>query len=125
MKYSLRYRVARFLRRLGIGIDARKHPAVKQLWKTINKLDGHKIVFDFYIEDNGDWSAVSTNLPGLMTGGTASDPIADMISDSIFTYFGVPPEYCDDRILNKDYMNQKKSRKQVSPIYDLRSCAVA
>lgn len=126
MKYSLRYKISNALRKFGIALDAEKQPAVQNMWKTIRKLDGGKILFELSLDKDGDWSAIAVNLPGLMTGGSLSDPISDMIEDAIFTYFAIPPEYCDERILNKNYVSQHKSkRSHVDQLYNLRECSVA
>lgn len=109
MKYSLRFRLAKVLRKIGFNFDAQKNEAVKNMKKTISKLDGGKIIFQVTIDKDGNWAAEALNLNGLITGGYITDNFNDMITDAIFTYFNIPPEYCDDSLLIKGSKKRKKT----------------
>ncbi len=65
--------------------------------KKLNELGG----IDFKIEQypDGSWAAESTNVDGIITGGTYIKNIPESIRDATFTYFGVPPYLCVDNLL--------------------------
>jgi len=101
MKYSVRYRVAKLLRRAGAKFDAKKCKEIINMQEVINSLSGGSLQFTVSREANGDWIAESVNISGILTGGTAEDDIAEMLKDAIFTYFEVPARYCDDALLRE------------------------
>ena len=112
MKYSMRYRVAGFLRSLGVDFGAEKNDAVRKMRKTISDLPGKKIVFEIVLDKDGNWAAEAVNLDGLMTGGSIKDNMYEMITDAVFTYFNIAPKYCDDRLLIGG-STKKKNRKEI------------
>ena len=101
MKYSVRYKVAKALKKVGINFDAAKCPEVVNMKDVIEALSGGSIQFTVSREPNGDWIAESVNIQGILTGGTATDDINKMIKDAIFTYFGIPARYCDDSLIRE------------------------
>lgn len=69
--------------------------------------DGFKLKFEVF--SDGEWLVTSEELPGLVTGGSLKEQgsIEAQIIDAIFTYFAVPPEYCDDRL----FLGEKKIQR--------------
>ncbi|MCL2085832.1 type II toxin-antitoxin system HicB family antitoxin [Candidatus Saccharibacteria bacterium] len=102
MKYNLAYKLVNIAKSCGLVFDAKNNPEIKEMQKTIAKLENKAIIFRVAKDTNGDWYAESTNLPGILTGGNSTDDINEMIKDAIFTYFGVPAKYCDDRLLRHE-----------------------
>ena len=41
------------------------------------------------------------------------DNIYEMIADAMFTYFGIDPKYCDDRLLMTGGSTKEKNRKEI------------
>ena len=99
MKYSIRYKMAKTLKKMGMNFDSKKNEAVKNMQEVMNSLPDSSIQFVVSREPNGDWVAESVNLSGILTGGTARDDVNEMIKDAIFTYFEVPAKYCDDTLI--------------------------
>ena len=99
MQYSIRYKIAKLLRKAGAKFDAAKCPEVINMQEVVAALSGGSIQFTVSREPNGDWIAESVNIRGILTGGTAADDVNKMIKDAIFTYFEVPARYCDDALI--------------------------
>ena len=92
------YNSSMALRRLGVDFHEENDPRVLAMRRKIADLGC--INFDVQIEADGKWSAESVNLDGIITGGDAYPAdMADAIKDAIFTYFGIPPHLCNDRLL--------------------------
>ena len=104
-----RYGFGKTLRRLGIGCSAEKNEAVAKMLKTISKLENKKIKIILEFDEDGNWSAEAENRPGLITGGNLREDgdINEMIIDAIFTYFAIPPEYCDETV----FLRGRRSNK--------------
>ena len=115
MKYSFRYLLSRKLRKFGLLPDAKDSEAVKNMLKAIKNLEGGKIKFEFEFDENGNWAVESLNVNGIVTGGTFDDNIPELINDAIFTYYAIPPEYCDDSLLLKK--SKTKEAKTSSRFY--------
>ena len=94
MQYSVRYKVAKLLRKAEARFDAAKCPEVVNMKEVIEALNGGSVQFVVSREPNGDWIAESVNIRGILTGGTAADNVNKMLKDAIFTYFEVPARYC-------------------------------
>lgn len=109
MRYSLRYRFFSFLHKIGINFDSRKNPEVQKMVKALKQLKNHQMVFELEVDKDGNWAAESIDFPGLITGGSANDSFAPLIIDAIFTYFDIPPQYCNDSLLSL----QKSKNKQI------------
>lgn len=99
MKYSVRYKLARAMKKIGVDFDPLKNDAVRNMKEVIESLPNASIQFTVSREANGDWVAESVNLSGILTGGNSKDDIQEMIKDAIFTYFEVPAKYCDDSLI--------------------------
>ncbi len=99
MKYSLRYKLASFLRTKGRGLSSAQSAEVIAMQKEISNLENKNINFEIKTYVDGSWMAKSTNVEGILTGGNNQKEINEMLKDAIFTYYGVPPEHADDRLL--------------------------
>lgn len=108
MKTSLRYRLVKVAKLLGVRFNPEQDEAVAILNKEIRDLKGIQFSIERY--PNGDWMAQSTNIDGILTGGTASDDVDDMIKDAILAYYGVSPKYADD--LDIQAIGEAKVTKQ-------------
>jgi predicted RNase H-like HicB family nuclease len=67
--------------------------------KEIASHGSNGIEFSVSTSRDGEWFAESITIPGIITGGSNVRYIDEMIKDAIFTYFGVDPKHCDDRLL--------------------------
>lgn len=114
MLNAARYRFGKLMRELGLGFDASKDPAVQHMLGEIDKLKERTIVFSIEFDKDGNWAVESKNLPGLITGGNTSDNFDDVITDAIFTYFNIAPQYCDPKILTKSHVCNSRNTKSTS-----------
>lgn len=95
------YRVAKTLRQWGVDFKEDQDPRVIAMKKEIASAGG-KIEFKIEHYPDGSWTAESTNIDGIITGGTNLEQQAPMIRDAVFTYFGIPPYLCNDILLKAD-----------------------
>ena len=91
------FNTSEVLKKLGININDGKHPAVLEMQRSMIQAGGITFKFEFY--PDGSWAAESTNFDGIITGGKNSKEINFTLKDAIFTYFGVPPQNCNDKLL--------------------------
>lgn len=96
------YVTAQRLRKLGFNFNEEANERVVNMRSTIHALDNHAIQFIIEQYPDGSWSAESTNIDGIMTGGQDTREIPAMIKDAIFTYFEIPPKLCIDGLLRSD-----------------------
>ena len=69
--------------------------------EEIRQLNGGiKFNIDHY--PDGTWTAESTNVDGIITGGNDVKETSSMIKDAIFTYYQIPPQLCNDSLLKSD-----------------------
>ncbi|MBR2709836.1 hypothetical protein IKE72_02025 [Candidatus Saccharibacteria bacterium] len=101
MKYSIKYKIIKSLKSLGVDFSAEADIAVQNMRQKINALPGGSVQFTVTTDANGDWVAESVNVPGIVTGGTKKDDINEMTKDAIFTYYEIPAKYCDDRLIRE------------------------
>ena len=94
---TLIYFFAQLLRRLGVNFREENDPRVQAMQEAIKKLGS--IRFHIEVLPDGSWAAESTNIDGIITGGTDKESINAMIKDAIFTYFGIPPQLCNDSLM--------------------------
>ena len=99
MRYSLTYRLADFLRSKGYNFSEELRPEVVEMQREINALDNRSINFEIKVYPDGSWLAKSTNVEGLLTGSRKQSEVHELIKDAIFTYYGVPPQYANDKLL--------------------------
>lgn len=85
------------MRRLGYDFHEEKNPRVLAMRAELQKLGGLKFKIDIF--PDGAWAAESLNIDGIATGGTNKDHINETIKDAVFTYFEIPPQYCNDNLM--------------------------
>lgn len=94
------YSVANALRKAGVDFHERNDERVKNMQRDIQRLG--KIEFKIEHYPDGSWTAESSNIDGIITGGANTSEIPSMIRDATFTYFGIPPHLCNDALLKAD-----------------------
>lgn len=96
------YKATKVLRSMGFAFDSSNNEAVKEFKKALRSLDSSRI--EFYIEQypDGSWTAESTNVDGIATGGVDPRTINEMIKDAVMTYYDIPAQYCDSVNLRSD-----------------------
>ncbi len=98
MRHSARYKLARFL---GKPISANRQKgieAIANMYRSISSLPGGAIRFHYYDDGDGYWHVESTNIEGIITGGSKNDNVEEMIEDAVYTYYGIPPEFCTQKM---------------------------
>ena len=97
MRSNIIFHASQLLRKVGFGFDAQSNPAVLAMEKKIRELGSIEFKTEFY--PDGSWVAESTNLDGIITGGTDTGDMSALMKDAIFTYFNIPPHLSDDALL--------------------------
>lgn len=110
MKYSLRYAFYNAVNK-AFNIKKKNIPEVETMLEEIKLANG--INFVVTKEENGDWMAESTNIEGILTGGSSSDNIDDMIKDAIFTYYGIDSKDCVLDSIPISRQGEKVTRQEV------------
>lgn len=102
MKSSIQYRIAELTKKTGlVKTNPADCPELVAMKTAMASLSGGGIQFSVSRNANGEWVAESVNVPGIITGGDAKDDADAMIKDAIFTYYAVPPLYCDDILIRE------------------------
>ncbi len=96
------YVVYNAFRKAGFKFDANTNPNVREMQETIEGLDNKSINFRIEQNPDGTWFAESANIDGIMTGGKNPREVPEMIRDAVFTYFEVPPQFCNEHLLRTD-----------------------
>ncbi|HEX9679343.1 MAG TPA: hypothetical protein VGA08_01870 [Candidatus Saccharimonadales bacterium] len=99
MRHSLKYRLAQFMRSYGYNFAEATRPEIVEMKEEMAKLKNGAINFDIKGYPNGSWVAKSTNVKGIITGGTDLREIDGYLKDATFTYYGVPPQFANDSML--------------------------
>ncbi|OGY56294.1 MAG: hypothetical protein A3H67_02650 [Candidatus Buchananbacteria bacterium RIFCSPLOWO2_02_FULL_46_11b] len=94
------YNLANFARKYGYNLNEENDERVISMKREINRIG--RIEFKIEQFPDGSWTAESTNLDGIITGGDNTKNIASTIKDAIFTYFEIPPHLCSDSLLRGD-----------------------
>ncbi len=84
---------------MGMKVDPLSSGEVREMREAIDSLGEGGIKFEIGTYADGSWSARSTNVEGIITGGFDRSEMTEMVKDAIFTYYGVPPQYCEDKLL--------------------------
>lgn len=92
------YLAANQLRRWGYNFNETADNRIIAMKNKIRQLGG-KIEFKIEQYPDGSWSAESTNINGIITGGDDTKKATLVIKDVVFTYFGIPPHLCNDVVL--------------------------
>ncbi len=98
MKTKFIYKLATFVRKRGIDFDSKNDPNVLAMKKDLESIGG-SVQFTVEREPSGEWWAKSTNIDGILSGGNSNDEVVEMLKDAVFTYYGISPQHCDDRLL--------------------------
>lgn len=99
MKYSLRYKLAQFMRARGYDFSESTRPEVVKMQEEIALLENRAINFLIQRYPDGSWVAKSTNIDGLITGGSNISEVNELLKDAIFTYYGISPQFANDKLL--------------------------
>ena len=102
------YNLATSARRLGYNFHESKDERVVRMKKEIDRLG--KLEFKIEQYPDGSWTAESTNVDGIITGGKITKNIPSSIRDAVFTYFEIPPHLCVNTLLKAD--NEPVTTKQ-------------
>lgn len=94
------YNFAQTARRFGFNFKESQDYRVIAMKKKIVQLG--KLEFKIEQYPDGSWAAESTNIDGIITGGTQTKNISSSIRDAVFTYFEIPPHLCVDSLLKSD-----------------------
>lgn len=97
MLRKLIFTTSEALKKLGIDISDGRHPAVLEMKRIINQAGAVKFKTEVY--PDGSWTAESINFDGIITGGKNAKEMNSMIKDATFTYFEIPPQNCNDKLL--------------------------
>lgn len=95
------YLAGKILRQWGFNLNETADQRVQAMRREIQRLGG-RIEFKIEHYPDGSWTAESTNLDGIITGGVNTREITATLKDAIFTYFGIPPYLCNDELLRAD-----------------------
>lgn len=98
---KITYNLANLARKVGININGENNVRVLAMKKEIAKLDD-RIEFKVEHYPDGSWTAESTNIDGIITGGKTNKNMSAEIKDAVFTYFAIPPQFCVDSLLRAD-----------------------
>ncbi len=102
LRNQLVYFSANALRKLGHNFNEEHDERVSEMQHVINSLDNHAVNFKIEVSPDGNWSAESINIEGIMTGGKDPREIPEMIKDAVFTYFEIPPHLAKDELIRTD-----------------------
>lgn len=94
------YSLSNLIRKIGIDFNEKSDKRIIEMKKKIDKLG--KIEFKIQQYPDGSWTAESTNVDGIITGGKTTQNISASIKDATFTYFEIPPHLCVDSLLKSD-----------------------
>lgn len=97
MVRKLVFKISQLLRKFGIDLSDKEHPAILEMKEKIEQLKGIK--FDIEIYPDGSWTAESKNIDGIITGGKDIKESNFVIKDAVFTYFNIPSHLCNDDLL--------------------------
>lgn len=96
------YMLSNALRKAGWKFDESSNSNVQDMQTTIDGLEDKSIQFYIELHPDGSWIAQSTNIDGIMSGSKDPREVPEMLRDAVFTYFEVPPKYCNDTLLKSD-----------------------
>lgn len=94
------YHLSNIARKIGIDLNEKNDRRVIEMKKVIDKLG--KIEFKIEQYPDGSWTAESTNVDGIITGGKDTRNITSSLKDATFTYFEIPSYLCIDTLLKSD-----------------------
>jgi len=86
------YTLSNLLRWAGYNFNQVSDSRVIAMREKIQALGG--IQFNIEVAPDGAWTAESTNIDGIISGGRSVSNVNDVLKDAIFTYFEIPPYLC-------------------------------
>lgn len=95
------YFIAQALRRFGVDFAEDRDPRVLAMRQRIQELGS--IQFHIEISPDGSWVAESTNIDGILSGGSNTRSMSASLRDAIFTYFEIPPHLCNDTLIKTSH----------------------
>lgn len=99
MKTSLTFKFVTMAKKMGFKTNPLSCGSVREMRDAIDSLGEGGIKFEIGMYPDGSWSAKSVNVDSIITGGYDHSEMTDMIKDAIFTYYDIPPQYCEDGLL--------------------------
>lgn len=109
LKNQVIYHLAQAWRRVGYDFHEDRDSRVKSMREAIRGLGS--IRFDIEGFPDGTWVAQSTNVEGIITGGADKKKMNPMLKDAIFTYYGIPPQLCNDGLVRTS-ANEKNGQHE-------------
>ncbi len=94
------YNIANLIRKFGFDLNEKNDARVIKMQKEISKIG--EIEFKIEQYPDGSWVAESTNVDGIITGGTITKNMSATIKDAVFTYYEIPAYLCVDTLLKGD-----------------------
>jgi hypothetical protein len=94
------YSLANLARKIGVNFNENDNVKVLAMKEAVARLNRLEFKIEYY--PDGSWTAESTNLDGVITGGKNTKDINATIKDAVFTYFEIPPHLCVDSLLRSD-----------------------
>ena len=94
------YNLANLARKIGINFNEESNVKILAMKETVAKLNRLEFKLEYY--PDGSWTAESTNIDGIITGGKNTKDINAAIKDAVFTYFEIPSHLCVDSLLRSD-----------------------
>ncbi|EKD33272.1 MAG: hypothetical protein ACD_76C00055G0004 [uncultured bacterium] len=91
------YKIAQAMRHIGYSFHEENDARVKAMREAIGTIGSIK--FKIEVFPDGSWAAESTNIDGILTGGTNKESINENLKDAVFTYFEIPAHLCNDALI--------------------------
>ena len=91
------YNLSNLARKMGYKFNEANDKRVIKMKKEIDTIGSVEFKIEQY--PDGSWTAESTNVDGIITGGTSTQNISSSIKDAVFTYFEIPSYLCSDTLL--------------------------
>src|SRR3989344_7557106 len=83
------FNISQLAKKRGIDFHENQNPIVLAMLKKMNELKEISFTIEHY--PDGSWTAESTNITGILTGGNDVKEISRVIKGAVFTYFEIPP----------------------------------
>ena len=91
------YNLSNLARKINVDFKEDSNIKVLAMKNEIAKLN-NQIEFKIEHYPDGSWTAESTNVNGIITGGKNNKAITATIKDAVYTYFEIPPYLCVDSL---------------------------
>lgn len=91
------FNMSQLLKKCGVDFHENQNPAVLAMKQKIDELKGINFKIEQY--PDGNWTAESTNIDGIITGGNDIKESNKIIKDAIFTYFEIPPQMVNNNLV--------------------------